>query len=149
MYVKRIRLKNVRGFGEVDLDLSRPDGSFAGWTVLAGRNGSGKTTFLRALALVMTGTRGAGILCESFANWIRVGKARAEIDAEVEVSPSDYAAKQGRLSPDSFSLVWTTTRDSLEPILTTRTKERLPLDPSVWRVKPRGWFLAEIGRAHV
>ncbi|ROO90025.1 hypothetical protein EDD29_7738 [Actinocorallia herbida] len=35
----------------VDLDLIRPDGGHAGWTVLAGRNASGKTTLLRAMAL--------------------------------------------------------------------------------------------------
>jgi hypothetical protein len=49
MYVRRIRIENVRCFRSgalaVDLDLRRPDGTFAGWTVVAGRNGAGKTTF--------------------------------------------------------------------------------------------------------
>jgi len=49
MHVARIKIDNVRGFGEgaeaVDLDLT--DGGkrkLAGWTVFAGPNGSGKTT---------------------------------------------------------------------------------------------------------
>ncbi|MDH6123154.1 AAA family ATPase [Kitasatospora sp. GP82] len=53
MYVARLRIENLGGFrGErtVDLDLTRPDGSHAGWTVLAGPNGSGKTALLHALA---------------------------------------------------------------------------------------------------
>jgi recombinational DNA repair ATPase RecF len=58
VYIKEIRLENVRGFHDsrdVSLDLTRPDGSFAGWTVLAGRNGSGKTSLLRAVALAIGG----------------------------------------------------------------------------------------------
>ncbi|WP_230992856.1 hypothetical protein [Streptomyces endocoffeicus] len=45
MYVTRLRLDGIRGFHgprTVDLDFTRPDGGYAGWTVLAGRNGSGK-----------------------------------------------------------------------------------------------------------
>ena len=58
MYISRVRLQNIRGFSgrrNVDLTLTRPDGSHAGWTVLAGRNGSGKTSLLRAIALTVGG----------------------------------------------------------------------------------------------
>ena len=56
MHIKRLQIRNVRGFGEVDLDFTRPDGSLSGWTVLAGRNGSGKSTLLKAIALAWSGT---------------------------------------------------------------------------------------------
>ena len=62
MYVKKVRIENIKGFGEgelaVDLDLKRPGGKYAGWTVLAGRNGSGKSTLLRAIALALVGYKG-------------------------------------------------------------------------------------------
>ncbi|GAA1617938.1 ATP-binding protein [Actinoplanes couchii] len=77
MYVKEIRLENVRGFHgarNVSLDLTRPDGSFAGWTVLAGRNGSGKTSLLRAVALAIGGPGVARNLVSDFASWVSVGK---------------------------------------------------------------------------
>ncbi len=44
MYITRIVLRNIRGFAELDFDLTRPDGSYAGWTVFTGDNGSGKST---------------------------------------------------------------------------------------------------------
>lgn len=53
MYITRIQLKNVRGFKEVELDLDRGDGTYAGWTVFAGQNGSGKSTLLQAIATAM------------------------------------------------------------------------------------------------
>ena len=60
MHIRKIQLSNIRGFREVDLDLTRPDGSLAGWTVLAGRNGSGKSTLLKAIALAVAGRRQPG-----------------------------------------------------------------------------------------
>ncbi|MFD0570463.1 AAA family ATPase [Kitasatospora gansuensis] len=56
MYISRLEVENLRGFRgvrNVDLDLTRPDGSHAGWTVLAGPNGAGKTTLLAALAAAL------------------------------------------------------------------------------------------------
>ncbi|OUC92923.1 AAA family ATPase [Streptosporangium minutum] len=60
MYVANLKISGVRGFSgprKVDLDFTRPDGSYAGWTVLAGRNGSGKSTILQAIALTAAGPR--------------------------------------------------------------------------------------------
>lgn len=87
MYIRKIRISDVRGFREVDLDLSRPDGSFAGWTVLAGRNGSGKSTLLKAIALAFVGPEAARALQPSFADWIRAGSKSAV--AEVHFNWSD------------------------------------------------------------
>ena len=36
MYLKKIELHNIRGFESLDFDLTRPDGSYAGWTVFTG-----------------------------------------------------------------------------------------------------------------
>lgn len=58
MYVSKLKIDGIRGFDgrrSVNLDFARPDGSHAGWTVLAGRNGSGKTTMLQAIALALAG----------------------------------------------------------------------------------------------
>ncbi|MEW9553523.1 AAA family ATPase [Nonomuraea sp. NPDC050783] len=58
VYISELVIQGIRGFSgprEVALDFSRPDGSYAGWTVLAGRNGSGKTTILQAIAVGVIG----------------------------------------------------------------------------------------------
>ncbi|MBC3843962.1 AAA family ATPase [Streptacidiphilus sp. 4-A2] len=55
MYIAKVEISNILGFSggrNVELDFTRPNGKYAGWTVLAGRNGSGKTSLLRCLALV-------------------------------------------------------------------------------------------------
>ena len=100
MHVARLRIDGVRGFygaRSVDLDLTRPDGSLAGWTVLAGRNGSGKSTVLQALALALSGPRSTGFI-PSLSDWISIGATRAEIRAELIASAAD-ASDQLPLDP--------------------------------------------------
>ena len=79
MYVSRVQMTNVRGFDDVDLDLSRADKTLAGWIVIAGRNGAGKSTFLRSVALSIAGPTASRSLQESYSGWIRNGEDRARV----------------------------------------------------------------------
>jgi energy-coupling factor transporter ATP-binding protein EcfA2 len=89
VYIRKVKIRNVRGFKEVDLDFSRPDGSLVGWTVLAGRNGSGKSTLLKTLGLVPAGQEAARVLNTSFSDWIRGEEQQAEASVQLEFSDSD------------------------------------------------------------
>jgi energy-coupling factor transporter ATP-binding protein EcfA2 len=91
MHVARLRISGVRGFHgarQVDLSLVRPDGSLAGWTVLAGRNGSGKSTVLQSLALALAGPR-ATTFIPSITDWMSRGTKTARISADLSVSDLD------------------------------------------------------------
>ena len=51
MYIKRIQLKNIRGFDDLDLYVTDEDGNLRMRTLVIGRNGTCKTTLLRSIAL--------------------------------------------------------------------------------------------------
>ncbi len=55
MYIGKVILNNIRGFANLQFDLTRPDGRQAGWTVFTGDNGSGKSTLLKAIAVAFDG----------------------------------------------------------------------------------------------
>ena len=55
MYISKVTLKNIRGFTDLQFDLTRDDGTYAGWTVFTGDNGSGKTSLLKAIAVGLIG----------------------------------------------------------------------------------------------
>jgi len=82
MYIKRIILKNIRGFEELDFDLTRSDGSYAGWTVFTGDNGSGKSALLKAIAVGLVGKETARALQPNFQGWIRESEIEASIQLE-------------------------------------------------------------------
>jgi energy-coupling factor transporter ATP-binding protein EcfA2 len=141
-----VKIRNVRGFNEVDLDFSRPDGSLAGWTVLAGRNASGKSTLLKALALATSGTAGAQALYGSFVDWLRLGTDLAEVEIQIQVSPDDV---KGAFIRDphhrSSSMEWTLIPDESEPRIKLKTQTNEDFN-GPWRTNnPLGWFLAGYG----
>ena len=55
MYIDKVRLTNIRGFRDLEFSFDRGNGTYAGWTVLTGDNGSGKSTVLKAMALLLVG----------------------------------------------------------------------------------------------
>ena len=79
LYVSRVTLQNVRCFERLDVDLSvTPPG--AGWTVLVGDNATGKSTFLRSIAMGLCDeASAAGLLKESDEGYIRRGASKARI----------------------------------------------------------------------
>src|SRR5262245_7980406 len=75
MHVRHVTIENIRRFasGSAGVDLSLPA---KGWIVVAGRNGSGKTTFLQVLALALSPTFPQEY-ADTLFSWPRQGAKRA------------------------------------------------------------------------
>lgn len=159
MYLSKVYLNNVKSFVEVDLDLARPDGSYAGWTVLAGRNGSGKTTLLRAIALAVSGPGVARSLMPEFGNWVTHGERDARADVELLHDPEyDRFTEDPRpAGPFWAGLEWEVPREWSEgkgsagrvvwpsPSRTYYTGTEFTPEQGPWADNPRGWFCAAYG----
>ena len=119
MYLKRLYLKNIRSFAEIDIDLSSTIGGAKTWAMIFGENGVGKTTILRSIGLVLGDPESAGgLLREIPGDWIRAGLSgetaivRAEFVAELRSAhSSEYSielhisSKQGREAIDEVLTV--------------------------------------------
>jgi energy-coupling factor transporter ATP-binding protein EcfA2 len=155
MYLKSLTVQDVRGFttGEspFKLDFERPDGTFAGWTVIAGRNGSGKSTLLRAIALALAGPDIARSLMPSgFDGWISHNSDSATVRAAFTVGQNDALSSKG--APPKKQAWAGLTWDRLDDGPVPRMNESLP--PSApkltarrgpWSENPVGWFVAGYG----
>jgi len=103
MYLRNITISGIKCFGpdpkHLSVDLTRPDGSWAGFTVVAGRNGSGKTTFLRCAAMAVSAEDTVKLLQLSFEGWrntqATVG-AGCGIAASVVLTAQDAPMTAGR-----------------------------------------------------
>jgi energy-coupling factor transporter ATP-binding protein EcfA2 len=167
MYISRIELENIRGFRSgdlrVDLDLRRPDGRYAGWTVIAGRNGAGKSTFLKAVALAVAGPSAAMGLHQGFAGWIREGEKRAvaATDLLFDEAVDAFFIERGVIPGGVVcaELVWLQSGTGPEPTIDSRIR-RAGRSPKAgapagrfyknrihgpWEVNPTGWFIAGYG----
>ncbi|SEQ36096.1 AAA domain-containing protein [Streptomyces sp. yr375] len=161
MYVSRILVQDIKSFHgprQVDLTLTRPDGSHAGWTVLAGRNGSGKTTLLRAMAHALSGPVAARGLVQGYENWIARGADSGTVVAEiVRHGIFDGFTASGRTS-NKFrtGLRWTAPKEgaggrrgaqpALEEIRhSAKATSASPAQRGPWADNPVGWFCAAYG----
>jgi hypothetical protein len=93
MHIRSVKVTDVRGFRSVDLDLMRPDGAgCAGWTVVAGRNGAGKTSLLQVIARGLAGGDSAFAIDDTGDDWVRRESERSETTCVLRRSPDDLVA---------------------------------------------------------
>lgn len=71
----------------------KPD-EYAGWHVVIGDNGSGKSTFVQAVALILSGVREAMALRQNWADWLHNEMSDGTITVHVDHDPQfDEAAE--------------------------------------------------------
>ena len=96
LYISRIRLVDVRCFqGETVIEPVPPsqDQGQAGWTLILGDNGTGKTSLLRAIAMGLCDETGSsGLLSEMSGEIIRTGSSKATIEIKLVSSTESNLA---------------------------------------------------------
>lgn len=79
MFLKSIRVENVRCLHDAEISLETDRGKVRKWTLLVGDNGTGKSTLLKAVALLMAGSEGLMELLHDADSWIRLGAESCKI----------------------------------------------------------------------
>ena len=101
MHVQRLTLENVRSIERFHLDLSREKRT-AGWHVILGDNGAGKSSVVRALALALMGEQNAHATRQDWSHWIATGSNGASIDVELIAHDQDWWTGSGRTVKSSI-----------------------------------------------
>jgi hypothetical protein len=148
MYIKRVVLDKLRGFRHLDFDLERPDRRYAGWAVITGDNASGKTAFLKGIALALVGTDTARALQPSLQGWIRREATEAVIAVEIVAGDADKFAQGRRYEHPFWSELKLSSDPGPEVTLTIgdkyKAKGKGPKH-GPWAENPTGWFAAGYG----
>jgi predicted ATP-binding protein involved in virulence len=76
MYIQKAEIKNIRSIENFEIEFKNP----AGWHVLIGDNGSGKSTIIRSLALALIGQEQAQGLRANWSDWIHKYTSDGRID---------------------------------------------------------------------
>ncbi len=150
MYIQKLKVENLRGIGSgdrsIDLNLARPDGSYAGFTVLAGRNGAGKTSLLQAIALTLAGPRALRTaLCDT-SLWkrqpagLKPGLVRITLAWDQQCDPLEQTSAPLKTALE-IGLTWPIADSSSLPY-TFVNEKRASRGP--WGQKS-GWFVAGYG----
>lgn len=90
MHLTKVEIKNLKSLGNFTWELADGEAP-AGWHILLGDNGSGKSTFLRACAIALMGPKNAMGLRLPWQDWIQYGEKEARINITLT---QDYAFDQ-------------------------------------------------------
>jgi hypothetical protein len=148
MYIRRVILENIKGFEHLDFYFDRSENEYAGWTVITGDNGAGKTVLLKAIAMTLLGPSFARTLQPSLRGWVRSGESRGYIGVELVADEPDRFATGRRYERPFWSeLVLERTKGgdiTLAPDDTRRKSKRGPVN-GPWEERSAGWFAAGYG----
>ncbi len=147
VWIKRVEIENVRSIEKIEWEIGHKASAGAGWHVVLGDNGSGKSSFLRSIALVLIGPENAAAAGQDWRTWVRLGENRARISLTLSPDPSfDKFAMKGKTNKQ------TPLRAGVEierdgPATAPRPLDTSPImkpDRHIWG-KGLGWFSASYG----
>ena len=153
MYLSKIKLRNIRGFAELDFDLSRGEHGYSGWTVFTGNNGAGKSTLLKAIAIGLVGPDTGRALQPSFRGWLHKGMDTGGSSIELEIARvdgDDDLKESGRRPITEFPARILVTNGGKETALsiglpTKKPKNYATPQRSIWANDAKGWFSCGYG----
>ncbi|NUQ26455.1 MAG: AAA family ATPase [Saprospiraceae bacterium] len=93
MYLQKVAIKNIRSIREFEMTFQNP----AGWHVLIGDNGAGKSSIIRAIAAALIGPEQIAAVLPNWQEWLTKGEEEAKIN--LELLPDRNVDKIGRGQP--------------------------------------------------
>lgn len=137
MYITKVEIKNFKSLNNFTwepTDIESP----AGWHVLLGDNGSGKSTFLRACAIAMMGPKNAMGLRLPWKDWIQHGEQEARISIVLEQDPVDMWAGKGNTTTGKLRAAVKINEQGIISVETSPSPNR-----HIWG--GAGWFSSSFG----
>jgi predicted ATP-dependent endonuclease of OLD family len=122
MYIKKAQIKNIRSIVDFEIEFQNP----AGWHVLIGDNGAGKSTIIRSIALGLIENQSQG-LREDWNDWLSknadngkviVDLFRDKVFDDVEIGGYEKSAKDNKINNNKVDI----------EIILTKERERLFLE---------------------
>lgn len=153
MYIRSVHIENIRSIETFDMAFE--EGHEAGWHVLIGENGSGKTTIARCLAAPLVGQKGFWTIRQDAERWLSKGKAEGKVEIgmrrNVDVDTSENIKfswlEEGQLRGNIF--LSRPTQEvapsfGYEPIGFS-TESKMIGFGEIIESNPNGWFSAAFG----
>ncbi|MEQ9367489.1 MAG: AAA family ATPase [Coleofasciculus chthonoplastes F3-SA18-01] len=144
MYIKEIKIHNIRSIQSLSWDIRNFE--LAGWHVIIGDNGSGKSSLLRSVALALVGPTEAVALRQNWNDWLTQEQKEGTIRLDLSYdSDFDKFSGRGRLMVNYLLPVRLMILQQRNDVIIKPNKVD-DFDPTrcIWGGKS-GWFSAGFG----
>jgi predicted ATP-binding protein involved in virulence len=95
MYLNKIHIKNIRSIADFEMTFQNP----AGWHVIIGDNGAGKSTIVRSISLGIIGPNDSKALRLNLNDWVRRSEVEEVGTIALTVQKSNEDSKIGKSRP--------------------------------------------------
>lgn len=79
MYITKVNISNIRSISQFEMTFAKP----SGWHVLIGDNGSGKSTIIRAISLVLVGPEEIRGIKPNWSEWLKWKETHGSIRLDI------------------------------------------------------------------
>lgn len=139
MYINKISIKNIRSISSFEMTFESP----AGWHVIIGDNGAGKSTIVRAISLGIIGPNDSKALRLNLNDWVRRDSDEpGSINLLVQKNEQDSKVGQSRPRTKPFEATITLKRKENNGYVLEGNKGA-PLE-NIWS-NAYGWFSCAFG----
>jgi hypothetical protein len=145
MHLASVEIRNVRSLKLFRMEFT--PGEYAGWHVVLGDNGSGKSSAIRSIALCLAGPQEAPALRQNWSDWLRKGEKKGHIRLDIDHDPAvDRQTGRGRPVEGSYVSARLNFLRGDAGTVTLLPQENANPDPLryVWG-EGEGWFAASYG----
>ena len=101
MYLQKAQINNIRSITRFEMVFDKP----AGWHVIIGDNGAGKSSVVRSIALALIGPIDAQALRLPLFNWIKQGEEIADVTLTLQRDQTHdgYAGQKRHLIKNHYT----------------------------------------------
>lgn len=150
MHISRLSIRNIRAISDFEMTFGEADR--AGWHVVLGDNGAGKSSVIRSIALTAIGPSESQALRQDWSTWLQNGQREGAIEADfVQDKNVDYWVGTGRVSRATIATKVRLTSPSAPAPTSVGPGKMAPpdfsgrmADRTVWG-NGAGWFSASFG----
>lgn len=143
MYITEIDLRNIRSISSLRWAVSEKKS--AGWHVIIGDNGTGKSTLLRSIALALVGPTEAAALLQDWNEWLAKGRNQGSISLKLYCDwGKDRWSGKGNTPISPYLPVRISLSRSGDEVRISNTTPKSKPDRYVWG-NGDGWFSASYG----
>jgi len=157
MWIETLVIENIKCFEKQTIRFGSTKGAYP-WITLLGENGTGKSTVLQALAIMLAGPEGANQLIKPD-SWLKDNKKRGVLNICLHQGDSDPGSFGGQIYKERKKFSYTLYVTSIDPIIinnrtytepvfienTSNTKSLSWLRQNALLPKGKGWFGAGYG----
>lgn len=140
MYLNKIHIKNIRSISDFEMNFQNP----AGWHVIIGDNGAGKSTIVRSISLAIIGPNDSKALRLNLKDWARRTEYEEQGTISLTVQKNNEDSKIGKSRPRTkpFEAVITLSRKEGNGFVLEGNKGA-PFE-NIWS-NAYGWFSCAFG----